>query len=486
MNSERQSGEPFIPCELRQATKGKVYPPAIVGRQRGLDDGPKRLYQLLYARAQDNPDGICWPGIELLAFDMGKCEAQVRRDCAVLIQRGLIARQRENRRKSNRYTFLWTDIFERYPSTGQPEENGSVERYGDTGQTPSLERYSNKVERYSEPVLSGITVPPNSIRNSLRGILSSLSSVPGRNEPEGRDDDNRVLEISEELLKAAQEDLYAARCCDGDGVPSEELKRKTAPPDRSITRQILGLFPTYDAYQWWVYDTAKRDLRSRAKSNGYGLYLADATNMAPDAAERLRAEQDALREEKVRQEREIEQERALKALMETPMALDAAMDVAHNQAGFSKPVPEVIKRRLQRTGDPISPNALMAAVRAHKACAACGDGGLIGSSLDRSRRFCQCIAGEELQETDPDAAAREIAEVYASLKNRMIAAATEAGYYGLDIPLKTCEIREDRDAVQIVVPRDWRIWFEGREPPRMLRAIMDRIQDPRAVQLEGI
>jgi hypothetical protein len=132
-------GETFKPGSLRAATNGKVYPPAIVDRQKGvndLGDGEKRLYRNLYNRALVNSDGICWPGFITLAADLGKCEKTVRTEAANLESLKLIRRDRSNRRAATVYQFLWHAMFEqqkvprddRQHVTAQAEPECKVER----------------------------------------------------------------------------------------------------------------------------------------------------------------------------------------------------------------------------------------------------------------------------------------------------------------------------------------------------------------------
>jgi len=151
-------GETFKPGSLRAATNGKVYPPAIVDRQKGvndLGDGEKRLYRNLYNRALVNSDGICWPGFITLAADLGKCEKTVRTEAANLESLKLIRRDRSNRRAATVYQFLWHAMFEqqkvprddRQHVTAQAEPECKVERQTVTAQTTDVERQIGDVDR---------------------------------------------------------------------------------------------------------------------------------------------------------------------------------------------------------------------------------------------------------------------------------------------------------------------------------------------------
>lgn len=85
------------------------FPADVVGRQRWLGDGPKRVYAQLVFRA--GADGRCFPSHRFLADELGKSERQVRYDLGALESAGLVAHRRNGRRMSNNYVFLWHDIF---------------------------------------------------------------------------------------------------------------------------------------------------------------------------------------------------------------------------------------------------------------------------------------------------------------------------------------------------------------------------------------
>jgi DNA-binding Lrp family transcriptional regulator len=105
-------GEPFDPhhdvCGF--------YPPDVVGRQRDLTDGQKRLYERAVRWAGQN--GIFWYGFEKIAAELGKSLRQVKDDMAALEAKGLI-RHTRRRRNSNVYSFLWHAMFEVQPTALQ-------------------------------------------------------------------------------------------------------------------------------------------------------------------------------------------------------------------------------------------------------------------------------------------------------------------------------------------------------------------------------
>src|SRR5262245_30213444 len=107
-----KAGELFKPIDLRRATKGLVFPPAIVGRRRDLQDGVKRLYHCLYSRAQNNNRGICWPSFRLLAEELGKSIRTIKSDMKELERLGLVSHKRRGARQSNIYSFLWHGMLD--------------------------------------------------------------------------------------------------------------------------------------------------------------------------------------------------------------------------------------------------------------------------------------------------------------------------------------------------------------------------------------
>ena len=96
------------------------WPPDLVGKMPSflLTDGQKRLYERLVRLSGQK--GHCWPSYTSLAYDLGKCERQVKRDMKKLESRNLIrithrGKQLDNGtggRDSNAYYFLWRVYFE--------------------------------------------------------------------------------------------------------------------------------------------------------------------------------------------------------------------------------------------------------------------------------------------------------------------------------------------------------------------------------------
>jgi hypothetical protein len=106
MKSGRQViGEPFDPWHGACG----FYPPDVVGRQRDLTDGQKRLYERAVRWAGKN--GRFWRSFPTIAEALGKSVRQVKDDMATLEEKGLMGHTRR-RRDSNVYHFLWHSIFE--------------------------------------------------------------------------------------------------------------------------------------------------------------------------------------------------------------------------------------------------------------------------------------------------------------------------------------------------------------------------------------
>jgi hypothetical protein len=94
-------GQPFNPWHK---TCG-FYPPDVVGRQRDLTDGQKRLYERGVRWAGQN--GTFWYSFNAIAAALGKSVRQVKSDMAALERKGFLAHDRRGKCQSNVYRFLW-------------------------------------------------------------------------------------------------------------------------------------------------------------------------------------------------------------------------------------------------------------------------------------------------------------------------------------------------------------------------------------------
>jgi hypothetical protein len=111
---------------LRELTDGKLYPPAIVWRQRGISDSAKRTYEVLYKRAGQND--CVWPSQKTIAYDLGKSVRQVRYNLRALRAKGLIQWGWKGGRYSNTYRFLWHEMFECQSIFTQAKERDSQQQ----------------------------------------------------------------------------------------------------------------------------------------------------------------------------------------------------------------------------------------------------------------------------------------------------------------------------------------------------------------------
>lgn len=109
-------GEPFSAKDLYRMTAGRLYPPAVLDRERSRDvpDALKILFRAIYTRIGENDS--CWPGENTLAQDTGKGEKSVRKYLHQLVERKLIAirvRYTGPRKRFHAYVPLWHEIHER-------------------------------------------------------------------------------------------------------------------------------------------------------------------------------------------------------------------------------------------------------------------------------------------------------------------------------------------------------------------------------------
>jgi hypothetical protein len=127
-------GESFNPWRGDEKTPGcGFYPPEVVGRQRTLGDGPKRVYERLIRYAGRN--GQCFPSQPTLAAELGKCERQIRSDLRTLEQARLIEHC-DRGRCSNSYVFLWHEMFDDHlgaPTPASADEDSSGSEFLDNG-----------------------------------------------------------------------------------------------------------------------------------------------------------------------------------------------------------------------------------------------------------------------------------------------------------------------------------------------------------------
>lgn len=186
--AELNAGEAFNPW---RGACG-FYPPdvvsalgrlSIVGTRRKLGDAHKRLYTLLVRRA--GRDGLCFPGVEALAVDLGKSPRSVKMMVDDLEAFGLISHRRRGDGQRGEFTFLWHPIF----VSGQRCKNGRSEV-----QESAFQTCKNEQPLYREEARTGET------RTSKQAELPppTITHPAGRVEP--NPEYRRVVEV---LRKAA-------------------------------------------------------------------------------------------------------------------------------------------------------------------------------------------------------------------------------------------------------------------------------------------
>lgn len=445
-------GEPFNPY---RGICG-FYPPDIVGRQHDLTDGQKRLYERLVRRAGKN--GACFPSLELLAFDLGKSDRQVKRDLSALERRGLVGHVRHGRRLANSYQFLWHQIFEGDGTSTSYHPNGDGTDSRGDGTSTSLGDGTPASYEFSH-------------ENYVQGKPSSSAAVTG--EPaavipiraaEGVEDDDRspskesenqpqnavaeclrstVKEWGLPPLKGKMPVSEVAEILEHVGATVEDLAHFL----RNVYRGKRGANPVAWAHvltsvkHWSVDPKLARAIATR--------------RMFAEGEERAREREQRMAEA------EAERERIEAIAVPPDEAIAAAAEevrkAPHTFRGYLFDVPEPIKRRLRRVGALVSPADVLQMVREYRLCKDCGDSGLIGSALERTRTFCGCIAGEELRHEEPDRPAREIEHAHASLKNKLVATAHANHWPFLADALENSTVSDDGAAVVVDADPRWRL-----------------------------
>jgi hypothetical protein len=298
------------------------------------------------------------------------------------------------------------------------------------------------------------------LEDSLEEQSSSALVLSDSNDDEGPSSENQKAKDLEALISVARDQLQAARAA-GLDLPLEQVQR----PDRAITEKILRVFSDYADFEVWLKGTIQRGVARKAKDARWGLYSADAQNQAEGIARQRAAEERAAAEAAIAQEQRLAEEAERKRAVVSPVPPEqaiAAADAVIGEASFRiRGVPDVIKRHLMRLGKPISTAEVIKMTRDYQKCTACGNTGLVGSALDKSRRFCECMAGENLAADDPERPAREIESAHACLKNRLVAAAHAKNWSFLADAIEASTITEEPSELIVDTPRTWRLCFSG-------------------------
>jgi len=473
-------GEPFKPVELRRSSKRKLYPPAIVDRQRDITDGEKRLFRLLYGRAQTDSAGICWPSFKSLADDLGKSERQVKYDAKRLEKkRCLVRHKRRGARQSNVYEFLWHAIYE-VPSIalhGSHEDKPSkpcgwwesdVQPIACREATPEVQSAApSEVQDAARAKCSGLHT--NSFNDCSQGTLSS--SAPQQPlEADSRVDDDSSLRTKkkQDTVKGIMVS-FITQC--GYRMPSGPLR------DEEVEKKLreIGGEPRD------VLEFLQKKLRPRLKeAPNTWLYIETAILRHlsdPVTPRNIRFRKEAAEFE---EKRRAEEERRQKAraeeerLMNEPMAPASAIGKA--QERLKKQLPKILVKRLTRLGEPISPHAVIAEARAWRDCPQCRNAGQQGSAVKRTLKFCSCAAGEELRaEHGEGFLGEQIERANADLPARIAAAVDDLNYWVLPECLERCKI-VDADPIEVTVAAKDRIWITGKIMSQVMAYIGDQRQ----------
>src|SRR5262249_46333547 len=154
-------------------------------------------------------------------------------------------------------------------------------------------------------------------------------------------------------------------------------------------------------------------------------------------------------------------------VMETATDPAKAIRIATESATCN--FPEILRARLLRIGNLISPADVLAGSRVWKACRQCRDTGLVGSALAKTLKFCDCVAGEEWQyQHGADFPQAEIARVHASLKNRLVAAALECSLMFASDALANSDVNDDGKVLTVVVDKFYSFTIVPKDVERVL------------------
>jgi hypothetical protein len=124
-----KAGQPFNPSYKICG----FHPPEIVRRRADLKQGPKLLCQCAVHWA--GIKGAFWYGFESLARELGYSIRQAKRDMRTLERKGLLSHVRRGNGQTNKYQFLWHEMFDaEVPDTAhQPDGKRPGDPEDETG-----------------------------------------------------------------------------------------------------------------------------------------------------------------------------------------------------------------------------------------------------------------------------------------------------------------------------------------------------------------
>ena len=297
------------------------------------------------------------------------------------------------------------------------------------------------------------------------------------------EDREALIDYARDALRASVASIKAAH----EGITQTEALKTTKAPDKTITADILAAFQSFDDFEVWIADTESRNLANKARDPHavYAFYRTDARTRAEGIADDRLKEQARFAEEMAEQERLKQERETREQTLNTPVAPDTAIVTAdaeidrlngpENSMSLNgrrhRAVPGVLKRRLARLGQPITPAAVIEMTREYCPHLLCDRTGMMGYALDRTLRFCDCLEGQELQHEDPERPAREIGRVHTSLKHKLVATAVMvAGPYIADA-IEASEITETPSELVFDAPKAYRLYFKDPCFAKVLEAV---------------
>lgn len=426
-------GERFNPYRLFTG----LFIPEALARNPGISPTAKLAYGRLarYAGA----DGRCFPAVGTLATEIGVKERRAQQCLGELERRGLIRREFQGGRTTE-YSFLWHSIFHELPG----EQARGVQ---DRAPLPLQDSAPRGVQDRA---------PKESQFKRVNESESSSAAAEMQLQPKTDDDplfhegqnQNPSVAIVADCLRAA---------VDAWGIPTPAGKI----PDREIAEMLEKAGLTVENLAYFLRDEFRGKRGGNPATWRYVQKSVQHWVNDPETQAAIRSR--LLFEEEARRAQERAEAVALeeKAREEAARVPVSPADAVWAVVRSGVPVPRIIQRRLERIGADISAADVAKMARAYRECVKCYDSGLMGLAIDKTRRFCDCMAGEEKRHQDPDGPEREIERAHASLKGKMAAAAASKNWGFVADAIEESAISETDDEIVInVVPR-WRLCLES-------------------------
>jgi hypothetical protein len=344
MQSEEkpQVGQVFNPCHKICG----FYAPDIVGRQRDLTDGQKRLYERLVRWA--GTKGYCWRSFETMAAALGKCVRQVKSDTKVLEDRKLILHQirswKNGKRQTNVYRFRWHELFDNRVHAKQVEGEQGGNPLPSTPPVACSPLHSTPEESCVQDsaelsAICGKSCVQSTAQEFRKGNYvresSSEKSLPSEERPEPTTSFD-TEEKPKMIWTPGQ--LEHARKVLG------EHRGRGDRPDQVITRKILRPFDSWEDFDAWVEEIRQRLSPSQITGSGYGLYPKDAARWADSRRQQRKQEQDA----------QAEYDRTMNTPTDPENAIGQAEEHKCRTSGWYR-LPDGLRSRLLRRAVPIAP-----------------------------------------------------------------------------------------------------------------------------------